>query len=204
MPVFEIQIQGRFLREPTGSVFVGLQLEQQVQMGFIARTLASVLLTLFQAVAAGRGTELRSSFGSADELPHLAVPLDMCERRYLHDEPVTLPILGDERFGAFRVDSAGNIQEELPKSSARPRANTYMTWTIGTPHLDWHEWKVIGLPGLQSLALEQFWGEQPANVIIFEEDSASRRQLFGMRFHAPLIEKAAPEDNDAKEVVACK
>jgi hypothetical protein len=189
-PLWELQIQGRFKRQPESDVFIGLELERKTEMGFVTRALAGAVLTFFNMVAHSKGTEVKASFGSDTERPLFAVPLMKLDRIYVHDEPVQLPILGDERQGCFSMDADGAILAELDRTEARPRTDCYMTWLLASPRVDWFRWEVIS-QSLGSMNLEQFWGEQPCFVSVFDSPTPQeRRRMLSMRLHAPLVDRA--------------
>ncbi|KAG5183459.1 chromate transporter-domain-containing protein [Tribonema minus] len=71
--VFELQVQGRFLRAPEGDVYVGIEIGECMRLGLATMGLCRALLTVAQRA----NSRIHYSFGTKDnsELPHISFPL---------------------------------------------------------------------------------------------------------------------------------
>ncbi len=120
IPLWELQIQGRFKVQPVGSVFFAAELwDHPMQLNFLTRAACMVVLGIVAALAKQRGFELRYSFGSASgEKPAMGFPLMGADRIFITEEPVALPIPGDNRKGVFSIDASGTVQQ-LDRSGRR-------------------------------------------------------------------------------------
>lgn len=185
IPLWEIQIQGRFKVAPKGFVFFGFELwDGPMQLGLVTRALCKVIIKFGTSLAKRRGIPFRHSFGSSrpGDKPVLAFPVLGADRIFVSETPVALPIEGSAAHGAWKLRNGS--WEEIDKKGLGLETDLYYTFLFATGHLDWNNWSACGLPGIKTLDLEQFWGRQPAHVVLFEELDERKnvqRLLFELR-----------------------
>mmetsp|Transcript_20319 Transcript_20319/g.36936 ORF Transcript_20319/g.36936 Transcript_20319/m.36936 type:complete len:904 (-) Transcript_20319:33-2744(-) len=198
-PAWELQLQGRFKVEPVSPVFLAFELwDGPMRLGFVTRTLCRAILRFAAVLAKNRGIDLGHSLGEKPgEVPMFAVPYLGADRVYVSDEPVPLPLKGDSRQGAWKQPQGGSkCETEWPsvsKSDIPMNTKQYVTTLWATSRLDWSNWSAEGIPGLGSLDLEQFWGIQPAHILIYDQGGPGgrRRTFFHMKLSS-FLGAAAP------------
>ena len=72
---------------------------------------------------------------------------------------------------------------EISKAEAPLDTKHYYSTLWATSRLDWSLWKAQGIPGIGSLDLEQFWGVQPAHILVYDlgGPKGQRRVFFHMK-----------------------
>ena len=90
--MFWAQIQGRFLVQPQGTIFLGGELDGELELGIVTRNMAGMILGVIRALSSG----LHHSFGKThDEKAHIVFPvLRMADRWVTTPSGETPPQLG--------------------------------------------------------------------------------------------------------------
>jgi hypothetical protein len=74
--MFEVQVQGKFKREPIGEVFVGAETVQKLELGLLTRSISNAAMRLASTMA----QDLHYHFGDSPndpnyQLPHVVAPM---------------------------------------------------------------------------------------------------------------------------------
>lgn len=197
---FEIQLQGKFSTIPRDPLWIACELRDvPMRLGLASRTLCRVILKFLKMQAHKRNIELRYSFGdSHGERPTIMFPVHAIDRIWQADHPMSLPLgHNDESAGTWRYDGAQ--WNPIERQAVVFDTSVYTTMAFATCYCDWSTWSLINLPGLGSLNLEHFWGEQPMWVTICDEDSAQKqkRYLVEIALTAPI--RAAPARTEKRD-----
>lgn len=169
---FEFQYQVKLKKKPENKeLFYAIQWEEPVKMGIIQRTFLAAILAFLKRT---RPTVHYSTSGTdrneegAFEKPHLAnfieIGLDRVVITKPGDEP---PALG------------GDIDEDLDHYKARKAGKTKIdfncedtyTFALWNANVDWIDWKIVGIPGVGSLDLNKFLGNQSLSILLYMLDT---------------------------------
>mmetsp|Transcript_19650 Transcript_19650/g.45792 ORF Transcript_19650/g.45792 Transcript_19650/m.45792 type:complete len:945 (-) Transcript_19650:73-2907(-) len=198
---FEMQIQCRFKTDPRGPVWVTGELRDgPMKLNLVTRALCRVLLAFIQKQAAARGMELRYSFGDAKNFPALTVPLLSADRIIVSDSQLPLPVDTDDDRGTWQ--DMGGVRSSIDRASLKQlRADRCYTFILATTHIDWNEWSLTNIPGVGSLDLKQFWGNQGLYINLFDESSPhkGRNVLFEMHLASVLRRSTSFSRLDSKK-----
>ena len=74
--MFEVQVQGKFKREPAGEIFVGAEAPQKLELGLLTRSISNAAMRLAGSMA----QDLHYHFGDSPtdpnyQLPHVVAPM---------------------------------------------------------------------------------------------------------------------------------
>lgn len=101
----------------------------------------------------------------------------LLDRIFVADRSHPLPVGGDESKGTWRL--VGDDWVPIERSSVVFDSNTYVTVVLATSYMDWTNWQLSSIPGLGTLSLETFWGDQGAWITLCElEPDESVRTFF--------------------------
>mmetsp|Transcript_50654 Transcript_50654/g.118335 ORF Transcript_50654/g.118335 Transcript_50654/m.118335 type:complete len:469 (+) Transcript_50654:45-1451(+) len=197
---FEMQIQCRFKTAPAGPIYVTGELRDgPMKLNLVTRALCRVLLAFIQKQAASRGMELRYSFGDAKNYPALTVPVLSADRVVISDVALPLPLDTDEDRGTWT--DIGGIRSAMDRASLKTfGTDRYYTFILATTHIDWNEWCLTNIPGVGSLDLKQFWGNQGMYINLFDEvgPQKSKRVLFELYLNS-VVRKVAMGRLESKQ-----
>lgn len=185
-PLWEVQIQGRFKVQPSGTIFLGFELwDGPMQLGFVARSMCQVIIQLGGFLARKRDTVFDHSFGNSNgEKPKIAFPACAADRIFLSDSPVPLPIESGSDRGVWRIDKS-SLSEVDRASLVLGNPDQYITFLFATPHIDWASWTVPNIPGFGCMGLEKFWGPQSAHVVMYDKQRGQQRLFTHMKITRP-------------------
>ncbi|CAJ1966030.1 unnamed protein product [Cylindrotheca closterium] len=168
---FEFQYQVKLKKKPEDKeLFYAIQWNEPVKLGIIQRTFLAAILAFLKRTRptvhySTTGTEKKED--GSFEKPHLAnfieIGLDRVVITKPGEEP---PALG------------GDIEEDLDHYKARKSGkvkidfNTEDTYTFAlwNANVDWIDWKIVGIPGVGSLDLNKFLGNQPLSILLYMLD----------------------------------
>eukprot|EP00930_Biecheleria_cincta_P096035 TRINITY_DN8790_c0_g1_i2.p1 TRINITY_DN8790_c0_g1~~TRINITY_DN8790_c0_g1_i2.p1 ORF type:complete len:972 (+),score=180.55 TRINITY_DN8790_c0_g1_i2:54-2969(+) len=161
--LWEVQLHGKFLRQPRGPVWLRAELrDAPMQLGLVSRALCRAILKFAKMMAQRRGGEILYAFGDegAGSCPAISVPMLLMDRIFVSDEPHDLPV-GEESKGTWRRRGGGQW-ESIDRAEVKIDTQSYFTAVLATSFIDWARWQLASIPGLGTLALETFWGDQGA------------------------------------------
>ena len=73
---FEVQVQGKFKRQPRGEVYVGAEVSEKMELGFITRGISSAALKLASTMADNLHTSLgENRDNELYQRPHACAPI---------------------------------------------------------------------------------------------------------------------------------
>lgn len=167
--LWEVQLHGRFLK-PTGKTIWlrGELRDSPMQLGLVSRALCRGILKFARMMAQRRGGDICYAFGDeAHKNPSISLPVMLLDRIFVADQSHPLPV-GDpeEPKGTWRLVDGKWVPIE--RSSVTFDTETYVTVVLATSYIDWTNWQLSSIPGLGTLSLETFWGEQGAWIALCE------------------------------------
>jgi len=190
---FELQIQCCLSGAPRGPLWICGELRGGMKLNLVTRALCRVLLGLIQTQATKRGVGFRYHLGNAQTLAHIAVPLLAVDRVIFSRSPLALPTDTDEARGAWLMEDGKLVP--VDRDTVSLEAGMCVTALMGTTFLDFDQWSLVGIPGVGSLDLVQFWRDQPMHVVIYDEGPApgDRRVLCDLELSS-TVERAEAEE----------
>lgn len=171
--LWEVQLQGRLKTKPRGALLMQAELRDgPMKMGPIMRGVANIVLKFFQYHASLRNLTLGYSFGQqkggVKENPHLAISPHISDRLFVADRPHALP-LGDDSLENGTWQEVDQRWVAVDRSTLSLDSSSYVTWAFSTRYLDWFAWQIANVPGVGSIDLKSFWGDQPCWVGLVDD-----------------------------------
>ncbi|EOD31737.1 hypothetical protein EMIHUDRAFT_442069 [Emiliania huxleyi CCMP1516] len=160
----EMQVQGRFKRRPSGTVYLGGEVTERMQLGLVTRGLSKLIL---QLLVKFNPPGMHYSFGDREGrmLPHIVLPLWRAVDRLVASPPGTAPPeLGvplDESEAARSARKGGASLGEWDPSF------TY-SFSFNTGYIDLPHWKLHRLP-MRDVYLSSFWSDSDLRLVVYED-----------------------------------
>ena len=165
---FEIQVQGKFKRQPVGEIYVGGASTEKMELGIINRAICNTLTKFTSAMVPC----FHFSFGDPEthplcEFPHAVGPLFSTIDRMVITPPggkppaLGTPLIEDQEFRKVRLKSK-SIKEFGIDLEA-----TY-TFSQNTNNIDFPEWSIVGIPVFKQVDMRNIFGDVPARLISYE------------------------------------
>ena len=162
--IMEIQLQGKFLRQPRGHLWLGGEIGDKMSLGWGLKAFCGVLLGVIRKIGKGN---IHHSFGDAEEKPSIVSTFyHFVDRLIVTPAGEAPPALGGD--GELPEDNAA--RKARKKAKVVPAIDTSATYTFSvyTKYVDLLHWKVCGLPGLRPFDLHSFWGTQPLTFVCYD------------------------------------
>jgi hypothetical protein len=161
---FEVQIQGRFRKKPTGTVFIGGEItEGPMALGLVTKSLCNMLLAFCRRM----NGLMHYSFGDGGnvELPHIVFPLYTSVDKFVKTpEGQTPPPMG-------KLFDEPDKERSKRRSSTTPMewdtTSTY-SFSFNSMYVDLPAWKLVGLPMMKDMDLHTFWSESGLRLVVYE------------------------------------
>jgi len=159
-----IQIQGKLKHKPKGVLYAGAEISKQMELGFVARGMSSILLNLVKKFC----KTVHYSFGDDkdDEKPHIVVPAyNIFDRFIVTKENEQLPKLG-EPF----IESTESISARRNSKDTMSIWNTEDTYSISfySMYIDIASWSIVNLPLYGDINFHTFWGNSLLRIVMYE------------------------------------
>lgn len=178
--LWEVQLQGRLKTKPRGPLLLQAELrDKPMKMGPIMRGVANVVLRFLQYHASLRNLTLNYSFGQQKdgiwENPSLSISPHISDRLFVADRPHALP-LGDDNLDNGTWKEVDGRWVAVDRSALSLDSSCYMTWGFSTRYVDWFAWQIANVPGVGSIDLKSFWGDQPCWMGLIDEGQQGERR----------------------------
>ena len=171
---FLIQFQGRFKKKISKDhLFVGAQLGGDMNLGCLAKKASRFILGL---LSKNMGSNIRYSFGTDAELPHISFPL--------HTGMDTV-VVSNDLSGSPKIGTLFTKSEEAKSYSKDWGVEGIYSMSYHAKSIDLAAWKIL-LPF--EMNLSTFWGESPLRLVVYEEKSEGegKEYLFNLQLeHLP-------------------
>lgn len=166
--LFWVQMQGKFKIMPSGPVYMGGEICEEMTLGVISRTFCKLLLRAIKSLVHG----IHFSFGKLStsgmvEFPHIVFPLhsavDQFKVTKMGDAP---PTLGQEDFG-----ETPNERAERREAGDYFKYNTQDTYSFQfhSYFIDFYHWQVVNVPGMPEMNLKSFWRNLPLRLVAYQD-----------------------------------
>eukprot|EP00750_Incisomonas_marina_P023343 INCI5030.18.p1 GENE.INCI5030.18~~INCI5030.18.p1 ORF type:complete len:1310 (-),score=190.41 INCI5030.18:744-4673(-) len=161
--MFWVQVQGRFTVQPKGTLFLGGELDGELELGLVTRSMAGMLLKVIKALSSG----LHHSFGKThDEKAHIVFPvLKMADRWVTTPAGEVPPPLGE---GPLPEDMEHRKLRRSGKIGVPFDTTSTISFSFHSPYVDFASWKVANLVGLSGVCLHKFWHDSPLRFVLYE------------------------------------
>jgi hypothetical protein len=184
---WELRWQGRFLRPPSGPVYIGAELRQPLpEHGFLLRTTALCALAFARTVASARGARMECNY--EDEIS---------DRRF-----VLFPLLSaDVKIASDSASSAPDIaaaQDLIPDVNFDVEISDQKIYTFGfyTMYTDLGNWCFANFPIISGKSLAAFAGYQPIYAVMREDEKYYLEMKFTHDIRSPAFESAISDPDD--------
>ena len=165
---FEIQVQGKFKRQPIGEIYVGGATTEKMELGMINRAICNTLTKFTSAMVPC----FHFSFGDPEthplcEFPHAVGPLFSTIDRMVVTPPggkppsLGTPLIEDQEFRKVRLKSRSIKEFGID-------LNATYTFSQNTNNIDFAEWSIVGIPVFKQVDMRSIFGDVPARLISYE------------------------------------
>jgi hypothetical protein len=177
-----VQVQGKFKKNPRGTVYAGAEVSDPMQLGLLARGLSNVLLRIVEGFNPG----VHSSFGMRrrnnsnkkngndddeqdEEKAHIVVPAYSFFERFVATPPgQNPPMLGSE----LEESKESLARRRNPTAALAYRFNTTDTYTFAfySMYVDLPRWQLVNLPIPRGdVSLKTFWHDSHLRICMYEK-----------------------------------
>jgi len=194
-----LQVQGKFKREPKGTLYAGGEISKPLKLGLVTKGLSSLILKLLKAFC----NDVHYSYGDDVEKAHIVFPALQFFSSIIITKPGgTVPSIA-EPF----VESNASIKARM-NNSVKADWNTTDTYSLAfqTMYLDLPTWRVVQLPVTRDLDLRTFWGDSFLALVMYEGESDRKRRHVAENIQYSLMMKIkymglsnTDSDKDASE-----
>eukprot|EP01062_Namystynia_karyoxenos_P014550 TRINITY_DN15241_c0_g1_i1.p1 TRINITY_DN15241_c0_g1~~TRINITY_DN15241_c0_g1_i1.p1 ORF type:complete len:431 (+),score=135.51 TRINITY_DN15241_c0_g1_i1:85-1293(+) len=158
----EIQIQGRWKKAPSGTVFMGGEVPEVMKLGMGTRAACGMLITFARAFNSTLHVHLTGAPGT-DERPHMALPLPLLIDSW-HE---TMPGEEPPRLGS-RLPQGDLKQLRKQYHNDFPfRTDSVCTMSWHSMYFDFETWQIANVPGANGSSLRNFWGQMPFTLAAY-------------------------------------
>jgi len=144
--MFEVQVQGKFKRQPIGELYCGAEASHKMELGLITRSFSRAVCNFATTVI----NNLHYSFGDATtmpnyQLPHIVAPLFPTLDKVVVTPPggelppMGAPYVEDLEYRARRLKFKSIADAEIDIN------NTY-SFSVNTANMDLSTWNIVGIP----------------------------------------------------------
>ena len=175
-----MQLQGKLKYKPKGTLYAGMEISDPMNLGLIASGLCNIILKMTKSF----NQELHYSFGDKNERAHICFPAST----FFEDLVVTKPgdeppVLGEE----FHEPDDVAKSRKAYKTKIDWNTDDIYSMSFHSMYIDFPSWSVVRLPIGRDVALQTFWGNSSASVVLYEVDptakyhaTSSNRYLLGV------------------------
>ena len=190
----ELHFQGKFLKKPQGTLYIGGEIEEKMNIGVVLRTMAGMMLRLVKSLSYGK---FHHSFGSTrmKEKPHIVTSFYNGVDAFVVTPPGEVPPPLGRDLPEAKEDRARRRKALVGTLSIDTEA-TY-SFSFHSMYIDFPNWQVVKIPGFQPVDLHSYWGALPLSVALYDlsDDTGdyhsgdNKRYFWKYRFsHTPLEE----------------
>ncbi len=164
---FEIQVQGKFKREPIGNIYVGIEAPQKMELSTFTRSISHAALQLGRTIV----SDLHYSFGDDlsdpnHQIPHLVAPLFPALDRLIVTPPggilpeINVPFVEDLNYRKQRM-------RFLHTSDAKIDLNNTYSFSAYNCNMNVLDWTLVGVPLVRPMDLRTFFGDTSIHIGMF-------------------------------------
>ena len=158
-----LQLQGKFKRAPTGTVYAGGEISEQMRLGLVAKGICGILLKLVKSVA----PDTHYSFGDngEKEKPHIVIPAWSFFDRLIVTKPGEEPPELGQDF--FEPEESVTARKNL-KSTAHWNTDDTFSMSFYSMYMDLVKWQIVQLPVTSDIDFKTFWGNSFLRIVLYE------------------------------------
>jgi hypothetical protein len=161
---FEVQVQGKFKRIPSGRVFVGADSDYVLTLGIFLRGAVQLIIQFLSTFVSHVHYSLGHPHTTPDrEITHLVAPLWSTMGSVVVTPPEALPPLLGQSFPETPQQKSFRRQHDLEIDLS----STY-SFSMNSYNMDIISWNLIKVPLLQVIPLQTFTGDTPINLVAYE------------------------------------
>lgn len=159
-----LQIQGRLKYVPTGTIYCGGEVTEQMKLGLVSKGLCSILLNVVKSI----GKNMHYSFGDKKsiELPHIVFPAWTSFDALVVTKPGdTPPPMGEEFPESKESVAARKASGSVGEWNME---NTY-SMSFHSMYVDIPTWRLVNIAVMRDTNLRTFWGESLLRIVVYEK-----------------------------------
>jgi hypothetical protein len=163
---FEVQVQGKFKREPQGEIYVGAEASNKMELGILTRSIGKAAMKFCSTMV----DDLHWSYGDTQEnnpdyeLPHVVAPIFPTLDKIVlspdgeQPQPLGIPFNEDLEYRKKRLKGLRFIKD------ADVNMQTSYSFSVNTSNLDLLTWTLVGIPMVRPMDLRTFFGSSSINL----------------------------------------
>ncbi len=156
--MFEVQVQGKFKREPQGEIFVGAEATSKMELGLLTRSISRAAMKFCATLV----DDLHFSFGDDPQDPLYQLPHAVAPIFPTFDKVIATPLGGiPPKLGIPFVEDPDYGKRRLKFryiKDADVNLDTTYSFTVNTSQLDLLSWTLVGIPMMRPMDLRTFFG----------------------------------------------
>lgn len=156
--LFEVQVQGKFKRQPAGEIFVGAEASAKMELGLFTRSISMAAMKLCSTMV----TDMHYSFGESmdnpnHQLPHVVGPIFPTMDKIIVTPPGETP----PPLGIPFTEDINYRKERLKYKSideAQVKLDHTYSLSVNTSNLNLLDWTMVNIPMVKPMDLRTFFG----------------------------------------------
>jgi hypothetical protein len=184
---FELQVQGKFKKAPTGPIYFGGEITKKMELGMITRGICGGILQMGRSMNA----HLHHSFGDKTnfELPHIVGPFwSSVDRLVVTPEGLTPPSF----FASFPEDQKHRVSRKAnPDYVEKIDLNTTYSFSLKTGSMDLEEWAIVTPIFTKAMSLSTFWSDADLRFTCYCMPAG----IAGIAHHSSGLPKLHPQEH---------
>eukprot|EP00946_MAST-07B_sp_MAST-7B-sp1_P002033 g2033.t1 len=190
----ELHFQGKFLRKPQGTLYIGGEIEEKMNIGVMLRTMAGMMLRLVKSLSYGK---FHHSFGSSreKEKPHIVTSFYNGVDAFVATPPGEEPPPLGRDLPESKEDRA--FRRKAPVGTLQIDTDLTYSFSFHSMYVDLLNWQIVKIPGFKPVDLHSYWGSLPLYIALYDlRDNSGdyhsedrKRYFWKFRFsHTPINE----------------
>eukprot|EP00746_Dinoflagellata_sp_MGD_P090931 gnl/MRDRNA2_/MRDRNA2_35959_c0_seq1.p1 gnl/MRDRNA2_/MRDRNA2_35959_c0~~gnl/MRDRNA2_/MRDRNA2_35959_c0_seq1.p1 ORF type:complete len:258 (-),score=36.60 gnl/MRDRNA2_/MRDRNA2_35959_c0_seq1:221-949(-) len=168
-----LQLQGRFKRPPQGKLWFGAEVSKPMELGWFSDSICQVLFAIMKPWT---GDSLYWSFGDVNRGGYLSAPASSVCNVLVTSPDEKAPTLGSQHLTkSFHLQDPMQAAQVLGDESLV--CERVFTFSFTCQFMDLFRWEIVNIPGVGSLSLDYFWGNQREfHLTMFEAASGDEHK----------------------------
>lgn len=189
--LMELHFQGKFLEKPKGTLYIGGEIEEKMNIGVVLRTMAGMMLRLVKSLSYG---DFHHSFGSTKkrEKPHIVTSFYNGVDRFHVTPPGEVPPALGRDIPETAEDRS--LRRKAPVGTLKINLDATYSFSYHSMYIDLISWQIVKIPGFQPVDLHSYWGNLPLSIPLYDlsgdnsmHTDSQKRYFWRFKFeHTPL------------------
>ena len=198
-----VQVQGKFKKQPQGTVYLGGETPQPLQIGLLSRGVVGILLRFIESLAPSVVYSYGDKKDQSENLPRIVFPAHMAfERIQITPPGQEPPPITHEPF----LEPDEDRKQRLKGKNWKWNTSDTYSLTFYTMYFNFAEWKVASVPVASGMSFSKFWGDSPLRLVVYENEGNKKNEhlqkenRYHFAFQMKYLGGTAAEDDEVEEI----